>query len=276
MKKMITTIPDHIKWLVNTGHIITNSNGDKIEILEFNHEKDEEVLSYWAKHFREHYCFDEEIDYFREGYKFTRSEYLNKIKFPDSSNAPGPSIRAGDFGEILVSDYLEFILNYWVPRTRYGSKTVRNESTKGCDTLAFKIIRSGHDSPEDTLAIFESKSQFSGPKPKPRLQDAVNDSIKDEARKAESLNAIKQLLFNRNKLQEASRINRFQNPVDRPYFEVSGAVALYSSNLFDSSIISGTSTETHPNKNNLKLIVIHGDEMMSLVHELYRRAADEA
>ncbi|MBY0148722.1 Hachiman antiphage defense system protein HamA [Neobacillus niacini] len=273
---MITTIPEHIRWFKNTGHTITNSNGDNIEILEFNHEFDESVLSMWAKHFREHYCFDDEIDFFREGYNYTRAEYLNKIKFPDSSKAPGPSTRAGDFGEILVADYLEFILEYWVPRTRYGNKTVRNESTKGSDTLAFKIIRNGQDSPKDTLAIFESKAQFSGKNANPRLQDAVNDSIKDETRKAESLNAIKQILFNRNKLQEAKSINRFQNPIDRPYKEVSGAVALFSTNLYDPGLITDTMTDTHPNKKNLKLLVIHGTDMMTLVHDLYRRAADEA
>ena len=30
---------------------------------EFHHEKDEAVLSGWAKHFRNHYCLDTEIDF---------------------------------------------------------------------------------------------------------------------------------------------------------------------------------------------------------------------
>ncbi|MCQ6275874.1 DUF1837 domain-containing protein [Bacillus sp. V3B] len=273
---MTTTIPEHIRWFANTGKSITTPEGENIEVLEFKHESDEEVLSFWAEHFRQHYCLDDEIDYFRKGYGYTKTEFLNKIKFPDPSRAPGPSTRAGDFSEILVADYLEFILDYWVPRTRYGAKTVSNESTKGCDTLAFKIIKDGEDKLEDTLAIFEAKAQFSGKKPKARLQDAINDSVKDQARKAESLNAIKQQLFFKNKMQEATRIDRFQNPIDRPYNEVSGAVALFSSNLFDPTIISNTSANDHPNQNNLKLVVIHGKDMMDLVHELYRRAADEA
>ncbi|EFZ1984436.1 virulence associated protein, partial [Shigella flexneri] len=66
------------------------------------------------------------------------------------------------------------------------------------------------------------------------------------------------------------------NPIDRPYNEISGAVALFSSNLVDPTAISKTSTNNHPNHNNLKLVVIHGKDMMNLVHELYRRAADEA
>ncbi|MFF3024464.1 Hachiman antiphage defense system protein HamA [Gottfriedia sp. NPDC057948] len=273
---MISTIPEHIRWFANTGKNITTSTGESIEVFEFKHESDEEVLSIWAKHFRQHYCLDEEIDFYRQGYGYSKTEFLNKIKFPDPNRAPGPSTRAGDFSEILVADYLEFILNFWVPRTRYGSKTVSNESTKGCDTLAFKIIKDGEDTPEDTLAIFEAKAQFSGKTAKTRLQDAVIDSAKDQTRKAESLNAIKQQLFYKNKLQEAIKIDRFQNPIDRPYNEVSGAVALFSSNLFEPLKISNTSTNNHPNQNNLKLLVIHGKDMMDLVHELYRRAADEA
>jgi len=273
---MILTSPTHIRWFANTGKSISTSDGSNIEIWKLQHELDEEVLSNWAKHFREHYCSDDEIDYFRDGTGYSRLEYLNKIKFPDAVRAPGPSTRAGDFSEILVSDYLEFILEYWVPRTRYGTKTVRNESTKGCDTLAFKIINEQEDSLEDTLAIFEVKAQFSKKKANPRLQNAVDDSIKDEVRKGESLNAIKQQLFLKQKFSESKRVIRFQNPIDRPYSEVSGAVALFSSYLFDSDSISNTYVNHHPNYKNLKLIVIHGENMMDLVHELYRRAADEA
>ncbi|QGM30144.1 DUF1837 domain-containing protein [Bacillus sp. N3536] len=268
--------PTHIRWFAKTNQSISTSDGSHIEIWVLQHALDEEVLSNWAKHFREHYCYDDEIDFFREGYNYSRADFLNKIKFPDSSKTPGPSIRAGDFSEILVADYLEFILEYWVPRTRYGAKTVRNESTKGCDTLAFKIINEEEDTPEDTLAIFEAKAQFSQKKAKSRLQDAVDDSIKDEVRKAESLNAIKQQLFLKKNIKESKRINRFQNPVDRPYKEISGAVALFSSYLFDPVTISQTYVNHHPNQSNLKLIVIHGENMMELVHELYRRAADEA
>ncbi|GAB3051715.1 hypothetical protein GCM10027286_13660 [Virgibacillus ainsalahensis] len=272
---MISTMQEHVRWFVNTGTFISTSESKKIEVLEFKHENDEETLSSWAKHFRQHYCLDEEIDFFRNGYGYTKAEYLNKIKFPDSS-PPGPSIRSGDFSEILVADYLEFVLNYWIPRTRYGSKTVSNESTKGSDILAFKIIKDGEDTPEDTLAIIEAKAQFSGKKAKPTLQKAVDDSVKDLTRKAESLNAIKQQLFYKNKLREANSIDRFQNPIDRPYNEISGAAALFSSTLYDPAVISNTFTNNHPNKDNLKLIVIHGEDMMNLVHELYRRAADEA
>jgi hypothetical protein len=57
---------------------------------------------------------------------------------------------------------------------------------------------------------------------------------------------------------------------------MSGAAALISSHIYDPAILSTTNTQGHPNSNNLRLVVIRGDAFMDLVHELYRRAADEA
>lgn len=266
----------HIAWLRDTGTRLKTAEGREVEIWEFLYQDNDDVLSAWAKHFRNHYCLDTEIDYFRKGYKCSRSEYLNTIKFPDPKTAPGSSIRAGDFGEVLVADFLEYLRGYWVPRTRYGEKTIRNESTKGSDIVGFHIERDGEASLEDSLALYEAKTQFSGKKPKARLQDAVNDSAKDIVRKAESLNAIKQRLHSRNQLDDAKKVERFQNEVDHPYKEVYGAVALFDNTLFDSELMSSTVSSTHPRSNDLVLIVIKGEQMMPLVHELYRRAADEA
>ena len=267
---------EHIKWLVDTGKRLKTADGKDIEVWEFQHQGDDDVLSAWAKHFRNHYCFDSEIDYWRRGYKCSRSEYLNSIKFPDYKAAPGPSIRAGDFGEVLVADFLEYLHGYWVPRTRYGDKTIRNESTKGSDIIGFKFLEDGKVSSKDKLAIFEAKTQFSGQKPTARLQNAVDGSAKDTARKAESLNAIKQRLHGRNELDSAGKIERFQNEVDHPYTEVYGAVALFENPLFDSDLTSLADASSHPHSGDLALVVIKGDQMMALVHELYRRAADEA
>jgi hypothetical protein len=267
---------EHVKWLVDTGERPKTADGKEVEIWEFQHQDDEAVLSAWAKHFRNHYCFDTEIDYWRRGYKFSRAEYLTSIKFPDPKAAPGPSIRAGDFGEVLVADFLEYLLGYWVPRTRYGDKTIRNESTKGGDIIGFHFVEDGKSLPKDTLAIFEAKAQFSRKEPKSRLQDAVDGSAKDCVRKAESLNAIKQRLHGRNELENAEKIERFQNEVDCPYKEFYGAVALFENALFNDGLTSSTLTSSHPYAGSLTLVVIKGNQMMPLVHELYRRAADEA
>jgi len=266
----------HLTWLVKTPEALTTADGKSVEVWELRHNDDPAILKAWAKHFRNHYCLDTEIDVLKKGYKYSRKEYLENIKFPNRSSALGPSIRAGDFAEILVADYLQFLLGYWVPRTRYGNKTIRDESSKGCDTLGFKILKEGRESRGDTVALYEAKAQFSALKPSPRLQDAVDGSAKDHARKGESLNAIKQHLFYSGSYEDAKKIERFQNPEDHPYNESYGAVAAFSTSCFCKKTESKTDTSNHPHTSSLRLVVIRGDAMMDLVHELYRRAADEA
>ncbi|MDR2410919.1 MAG: DUF1837 domain-containing protein [Bacteroidales bacterium] len=270
------SLPRHINWLVNTNQQLRTADGKEIEVWEFQHQDDDNVLSAWARHFREQYCSDSQIDVLRSGTGLSRSEYLKTIKFPDKTQPPGSSIRAGDFAEILVADFLEFLNCYWVPRTR-DNKTIRNESTKGCDVIGFKLVNCNDFSPQDELAIFESKTGLTnGKKNRERLQDAVDDSGKDVTRKAESLNAIKQRFLNRNRIRAKQIIERLQNEVDNPYQEFFGAVALIDNCNYDEYIISQTSTVAHPKNNCIRLIVIRGEQLMSLVHSLYERAANEA
>ncbi len=277
---------EHTKWLVDTGERLKTADGKKIKVLEFRHEKDEAILSAWAKHFRNHYCLDTEIDFLRS--KRSRPDYLTNIKFPCQTSKLGPVIRAGDFGEILVSDYLQWLLGHWVPRVRWSSKVVRDESPKGSDVIGFRYHKKDGDaSTEDVLFVFESKTKFSASKVN-RLQDAINHSAKDHIRIDESLNFIKQKLFEKNEIEQALRIERFQSPVDTPYKETYGAAAIISDEFFDADELakadcrkvtkSSKSKEffPHPNGDNLVLLVIKGGGMMDLVHELYKRAADEA
>jgi len=268
-------IPQHIKWLVDTGERLNSADGKEIEIWEFQYQNDNAVLSEWSTHFRNHYCLDSEIDDLRNGTKKTRKQYLLDIKFPDEKKKPGPSIRAGDFAEILIADYLEFICNYWVPRLRYLDKTIKNESPKGSDVIGFKITPSETFSPDDEMIIFEVKAAFTKSNGN-TLQRAVTDSNKDEARISESLNALKQQLKNRQLHTEKNIIERFQNIIDYPYHEKSGAAAVLEKSILDKSCFSTTITSNHYNQEFLSLIVVKGENMMSLVHDLYRRAADEA
>ena len=101
--------PQYLDWLVSEK-TVTTSEGKQIAIYELVVKKDEEVLNSWAKHLREHYCADSEIDFLRAGFGLERDEYLREIKFPDESIRPGPSVRSGDFTEILVADYVQYIL----------------------------------------------------------------------------------------------------------------------------------------------------------------------
>jgi hypothetical protein len=277
---------EHIKWLIDTGARLRIADGKEVEVWELQHQKEDDVLSAWARHFRNHYCLETEIDFLKG--KQTRKDYLNTLKFPCCSTKLGPGIRAGDFGEILVADYLQWLLGYWVPRVRWSSKVVRDESPKGSDVIGFHFHKKDYStSPDDVLIVFEAKTKFSDSRNN-RLQDAINDSAKDHLRIGESLHFIKYKLFEKGNKAQAQLIDRFQNPVDIPYKEYFGAAAIISDEYFDANIIASSdcgkipkspkSTEyiPHPNKDSLVLLVIKGPGMMDLVHELYRRAADEA
>lgn len=265
----------HTQWFSQQPALQT-ADGKPVEVWEFNHCDDDQILSAWAKHFRNHYCLDTEIDGLKHASE-SRRDFLTNIKFPCNSTTPGPSVRSGDFGEILVADFLEFLFGYWVPRVRWDAKVARNTSTPGTDVIGFQFAVLDKVSPNDILALFEAKARFSSRKNSSRLQDAIDDSAKDyHIRKAESLNYIKQRFRMQNDGAAVARVDRFQNITGNPYKEISGAVALFDVNHFAQTVESAASSANHPNSSNLRLVIIKGAQMMPLVHDLYRRAADEA
>jgi hypothetical protein len=270
-------VPEHVKWLVDTKERLTTADGKTVEVWEFCHQPDEKILSAWARHYRNHYCSDEDLEDNR--HPKSRADYLRDDIFPDERESFGPSTRAGDFGEILTSDFFEYLLGYWIPRVRYKDRLKRNMSTQGSDMMGF-MFASEKESSKDALIVTEVKAQLTGRTFDPKLQEAVEHSIKDQIRKGESFNWIKRRTLKEARPEDKDtfrlRFERFQSPVDRPYRDLSGAVAVISNNIYDPAIATTVNTSTHPNKDNLTLILIRGEEMMTLVGELYRRSADEA
>lgn len=275
-----STVAAHLAWLKETGEVISTADGKKITVWELNcDDSDRDTWRAWAKHFREHYCLDAMIDLLKEGtpYAASRADYLKSLVFPDEKAAPGPSIRAGDFAEILVADLIEGHFGAWVPRTRYKAKDIRNESSKGTDIIGIHVVNAdGSPSIKDRLFTIESKAQFSGQRAKARLQHAVDDSMKDEIRKAETLNAVKRRLLEEQRIDDAKIVQRFQDSFKSPYVEQTCAAALFCNSVYDPSQIAMTSCAQHNNAHQLILIIIRANTFMKLVHQLYERAANEA
>lgn len=255
---------------------LTFGEGVICEIWELDAPLDAACLSEWAKRFRQNYCPDSDLDILCEGTGKSRAEYLLDLVFPDKSAPPGPAVRSGDFAELLVSDYVEFVLGYWVPRGKYAEKGSRDESVKGVDIVGFQCLDPGQPKPTDEMLAFEAKAQLSGGKYNDRLQVAVNDSGKDYLRAGETLAAMKRRMHVAGEQASMSVVQRFQNAVDRPYRLLSGAAAILSDAAFDKDGLKKTSIAEHNNAGNLKLIVIKGKDLMTLAHALYQRAADEA
>lgn len=270
----------HLDWLEDTGKTLISSDGIPIKVFELKNIDEDEVLSEWAKHFRNHYCLDSDIDVLKAGTGKTKEEYLNELIFQDRNSIAGPATRSGDFGEILVSDYVEYRLGYWVPRTRFSERQNRNNPTQGVDVLGLKCDAPENNDPDDELIIYETKAKLTNNAPdesKRRLEIAIKDSAKDfQLRKAESLNALKRYFHVRSQVSEMLKIQRFQNPSDFPFIELSGAAAIILTSAIDDSQISLVDASAHPNHSNLQLLIISGDNLMTLVHSLYERAAHEA
>lgn len=277
--KMATT-KLYTAWLKLTKSKLKTADGIAVKVFELDIDHDDDpALTEWAKHFREHYCLDIKIDRLRKGTNKSRADYLTDLVFPDKSDAFGPATRSGDFAEILIADLLESQLGFWTPRTRYDDKLARNESPKGTDVLGFKFGGADPSKPskKDTLISFESKAQLSGKKSKARLQDAVDDSIKDVYRISESLNAMKRRLIARQDDEGADRVERFQDGLEVPYIRMSGAAAIFCSSVYDAAHISETTNcAKHENVGNLMLVVVHSETLMKFVHAFYERAANEA
>jgi Cap4 SAVED domain len=270
-------LPAHLSGLSKCAETLSTSDGCCIDVWELTVPPTAGYLSEWASKFRQHYCSDAEIDALRAGTGLTRREYLTQLVFPDKSAAPGPGIRAGDFAELLISDYVEHLLGYWVPRGKYAEKASRDESVKGVDILGFRLTNPSVTTPTDTLLTFEVKAQFSGGKYNGRLQTAVDDSSKDYLRRAMTLNATKRRLRQAGEHDKALLVQRFQNLSDHPYIYRSGAAAVLSDTAYDETLLqSATKIAAHQNAANLELIVVRGKELMKLVHALYARAAHEA
>ena len=135
--------------------------------------------------------------------------------------------------------------------------------------MAF-LVQNEKNSKYDEFVTFEVKAQSSDGRAENKLQEAIDHSYKDAIRKGESLNAVKQILIEKNRIDDAKIIERFQNKADRPYVEKYGAAAIHTSSTFSESLIKQASST----KGDRWMVVIKKNNLMSLIHKLYGRAAE--
>lgn len=280
----------HIECLVRAKSITTN-DGVKVSVFDLDISRlDTHVLRRWAKHFREHYCLDSKIDALMQGGPCrSRSEYLLKQVFP-STEGFGPAIRSSDFTEILIADFVESVLDFWVPRTRYRLKQIPNESPKGSDIVGLKFANGipSKASPDDAMVTFEVKGLMKPKRNVNKLQEAIDDAKKDsidKSRKGDAkgafrvgatLNSLKQRYIDVDDDAGRKAVERFQEPLKRPYIQKIGASAVFCSSAFDETTVRAASTATFPPGSKPMLIVVRGAQLMKLIHEMYERAANEA
>lgn len=264
----------YVDWYVDEGNLWTGDRKE-IAVMNLNSQDDDKILNEWADHFRNNYRTIDDLDFERDGTKKSREEFLIESVFPDASKGFGPATRVGDFCELMIADYLEFIRDYYVPRTRYCRKINRNSSPQGSDVIGLKMSSPGKPSHKDKVFVIEVKGTANPKAVKQgyqRLQDAINDSNADVERYAESLNAMKMRLWDAGNKKEAKIVARFQNITDRPYIIKYGASAVLTNSKFVAKDMSKVSTKGH-RADDLELIIVHHKNLKELINELYRRAA---
>lgn len=262
-------MPPHCDWFEDTGTRLNTSDGREVRVFRFNYQEDQVILQAWAIHLREHYSSDEDMDSVRAPMGLSRTEYLRDVKFPSTAGF-GPSVRAGDFSEILVADYVEFLMGYNVPRTRYDRKDTRDSSTKSIDVLGFKFAEENQVNANDELLTGEVKASFRTP-PSNNLQAAIDGSKNDyEVRLPFALNATYQRLKDRGELETANMVERFMNKTARPYENVTTAILMCSNVAWNENLVTEADS-AHPNQN-IILLVFLGDELMTLTNRLYELA----
>lgn len=256
--------PSHCAWFgENAETNLQTSDGKAVTVVNFNHEANEEILNEWALQFRLNYCSDADLEAACTATGLSQADYLRNQKFPTRG-----SIQAGDFAELLVADYIQFLLGYKVPRTRYDRKINPNSSSQAVDVVGFKFNHEGQTR-NDELITCEVKARFTATAN--TLQNAINDSRKDyETRLPFALNAMRQRLLDRNDVDSANEVARFENKTSRPYREVTGAAFVCSRAVWSENLVTDSVGE-HENEH-ASYFTFVGDDFMDLARRLYELA----
>ena len=257
---------------------IPYSSGKEIQVYKLNNALlADSILNSWASGLRNNYIDEHLLEQAISGTGLTKKEYLKKMIFPNPRVPQGAATMSGEFGELLVYDYINYVLDYYVPRTRYFNKVNPNTPIHGSDVIGYKMESYNKRSKNDKLLVAEVKtrSSISGNKTKACkniVTDAITDSNKDRVRVAESLNAEKLKLLNRGRVKEANIVERFQNKTDNPYILDFFAVAVMDTDLYSDQVVLDVVNSQHENVKSTSILIIHSKELMRFLRDLYRRA----
>ena len=257
---------------------IPYSSGEEIQVYKLNSELlDDNNLNNWALGLRDNYIEEILLDPLVKGTGLTKREFLEKNIFPSHQNRLGASTMSGEFGEILVYDYINFTLKHYVTRTRYLEKVNPDMPVSGSDVIGYQVKNIDKPSRTDHLIVAEVKTRSSKSGNKQSLcektvKDAIEHSVKDRVRLGESLNAEKRRLFNRSRIEEAKIVERFQNKTDNPFTIDFFAVAVLDSDLYSDQVVLDVVNSQHENVKSTSILIIHSKELMRFLRDLYRRA----
>ena len=107
--------PQYIEWIVaETGIVIKDDI--PLTCYKIDYHDDESILDDWALHIRRNYIEDTELKEDADDNAMTVEQYLHDYVIPQKGEEFGATVRSADITEILISDLLEFVHQYSVPR----------------------------------------------------------------------------------------------------------------------------------------------------------------
>ena len=214
---------------------IPYSNGDEIQVYKLNNELlDDDSLNSWASGLRDNYVEEILLEFLVKGTGLTQKEFLEKNIFPNHQDKLGASTMSGEFGEILVYDYINFVLKHYITRTRYLEKVNSDMSVSGSDVIGYQVKNIDKPSKTDRLIVAEVKT--------------------------------------RSRIEEAKIVERFQNKTDNPFRLDFFAVAVLDNELYSDQVVLYVVNSQPENVKSTNVLVILSKELKLFLRDLYRRA----
>ena len=262
--------PTHIKWFVEEKEIkLKDSIPVKCYLIDYH--DDDMVLDEWALHIRRNYIDDKQLLEDSAVNEMTIEEYLTQYVIPQKKDTFGPTARSADIGEIIVSDLLEFVYGFSVPRYKLKNRSGKSNSQQGTDVIGYKYYYADHSkSNKDELIAAEVKATLT-------LEDyssiskAIKDSAKDEHRLARSIDYCRKRLKELGQTQECEEITRFLFKPDKNYKLTYAAAGISSKKVVDTVIELDAKDSCLEIRNGEMIFFIHGKKLMELTHKIYER-----
>jgi hypothetical protein len=231
--------PKYIQWFIKEDRVVFE-DGMLLTCYQLDYVINEDIYDEWALHIRQHYEGDNELNESILTTGLSVEEYLRTHVIPQKNDPFGPTSRSNDFTEIMISDLLEFLNGYVVPRCKQYNRSGKTQSEHGTDILAYRYENSYEKpSKKDELLAVEVKSGISSDVYDP-IKNAVKDSYKyDEVRHSYTLNYYRKKLRRINKLRQANEIARFQKKSEYDYIVSYIAAGIISRETIPNNIIVG-------------------------------------
>lgn len=263
--------PHYVKWFI-TEHSVCLEDGVPISCYKLDYSVDDTLFDEWALHIRRHYESDADLKNSLSDTGLSAEEYLKTYVIPQKSDPLGPASRSNDFTEIMISDLIEFVNGYTVPRCKQYNRSGKTNSAHGTDILAYRFTDPSHvPSVKDELLAIEVKAGLSSDKYEP-IEKAVIDSHQyDDVRYAHTLNFYRKSLREKQQHQQADEIARFQKKSEHDFKLTFIAAAVISRENIPSNTIVGVRGDHLALRSTDKIFLVHGKKLMALAHQIYER-----